>query len=64
MFDKYKKEFMEIESLEEFEDFKKKYPNFDSDEEMRKHFMDLVNKFMELDTPENHSDPREAFIKK
>jgi len=61
MIDEYKKEFLEMKHPEELEKFKKKYPNFETDIEMRRHFVNILRKHNLLETSENHSDPREAF---
>lgn len=64
MINKYKKEFLKIEHPSEFEEFKKKYPNFESDAEMRRHFVNMLRSNNLIETSENHSDPREAFLNK
>ena len=64
MGDDPKKEFLEMQDLKEFEAFKKRYPDFKDDEEIRGHFLSLLKKHDMLETSEDHSDPREAFRKK
>ncbi|HHT50787.1 MAG TPA: hypothetical protein GXZ78_04850 [Eubacteriaceae bacterium] len=64
MFDKYKKEFLMIKHPREINDFRKKYPGFKDDKEMRIHFANICKKHMKLDTVDDHSDPREAFRNK
>ncbi|MGI6679491.1 MAG: hypothetical protein ACOX2Q_10735 [Dehalobacterium sp.] len=58
MIDEYKKEFLEIEHPHELEDFKRKYPNYKTDIDMRRHFSNILKEHNLLETSENHSDPR------
>lgn len=59
----YRKLFLKIKTPEQYMDFKRKYPNVKFDNVMAEHLQNIALKFSDGETPENHSDPREAFIR-
>lgn len=58
----YRKLFLKIETPEQYMDFKKKYPDVNFDKTMSKHLQKIALRFSNGETPENHTDPREAFL--
>lgn len=57
-----KEEFLKINNPQGLLDFMKKNKDLHYDADMAKHFNDMAKQYLDDETPENHTDPREAFI--
>lgn len=59
-----KQEFYKLKTPWELLDFMKENKDLEYDKNMIKYFNETAKKFSTGETPYDHSDPREAFIKK
>lgn len=59
-----KEDFLKIKNPQGLLDFMKRHKDLRYDADMAKHFNEVARQHSNGETPENHTDPREAFIKK
>jgi len=59
-----KEEFMKLKTPEELLEFMKKHKDIRYDTDMARHFNTVAKKHSSGETPENHTDPKAAFLKR
>lgn len=59
-----REEFFKIKNPQALLDYIKKNKDLHFDADMARHFNDMAKQYFDDETPENHTDPREAFIEK
>lgn len=59
-----KEEFLKIKTPQGLLEFMKKNKDLIYDPDMAKHFNEVAKKHSSGETPEDHTDPREAFIQR